>query len=305
MLILIAHTIRNRATSMANACCEVDATCRWAITGTPIQNRITDLGSLLEFLKVYPFSNPKIFDSEIIKPFHKSSAQDISKLKRLIKCTSLCRTKAIINLPKREDKIYNLDFSSEEREYYDRTKASANQQIDDSLSSYPPQPGQYINALQKINELRLICNHGTSHSKRKQNPMLGIPQASSAWTKDIADKAFETLVCAGEAECSVCCDILASSTSEASSAERSKPTLTSCLYLICGSCHHGVGRGKHLPKCLHNPPCPSREVSFAPEAVVMKQLSNGETSTKLRTLMQHLLALNGEKRYFLSLWRRD
>lgn len=299
VLTIIAHTIRNRATSMANACCEVDATCRWAITGTPIQNRITDLGSLLGFLKVYPFSNAKIFDSEIIKPWLKSSAQDISRLKRLIKCTSICRTKSIINLPKREDKIYNLDFSFEEREYYERKKASTIQQLGNALSSCPPKPGQYINALQRLNELRLICNHGTSHSKRKQNAMLGIPQASSAWTKDIADKAFETLVCAGDAVCSVCCDILTSSTSEASTAEYSKPTLTSCLNLTCGSCLHDVERGKHVPKCFHTPPCPSREVSFAPEAVVGQAVtlpSGGETSTKLKALMQSLLALNGEKR---------
>lgn len=284
---------------MARACCEVYATCRWAVTGTPIQNRVTDLGSLLEFLHVYPFSNPKIFDTEVIKPWLKSVTPDISRLKKLINCTSLCRTKEIINLPKREDKIYNLEFSLEEREYYDKIKALTIQQIGDALSSCPTRPGQYINALQRLNELRFICNHGMEHSTRKQNPMLGVPQASGAWTKDIANKAFETLVSAGEANCSVCCDTITTSTSEASSAEHSKPTLSSCLNLICRSCLHDVARKKSIPKCHHSPPCPSREVSFVPESIkgqVEETPLIGETSTKLKALMESLRELNGEKR---------
>jgi SNF2 family DNA or RNA helicase len=297
-----AHIIRNRTTSMAQACCAVHATSRWAITGTPIQNRVTDLGSLLEFLQVYPFSNPKLFDSEIIKPWLKSTTPDISRLKRLINCISLCRTKEIIDLPKREDEIHNLDFNPEEREYYETQKARTIQQFNDALSSSPPKPGQYLNALQWLNELRLICNHGISHSKRKQNAMLGVPQASSAWTKEVADKAFETLVCAGDAVCSVCRDILTDSTGEASSSEHSKPTLTSCLNLTCGSCIHDVTRGRSVPKCSHSPPCPSREVSWDPEAAVgqvvkfLPGIDSVETSTKLKTLMTSLCALNGEKR---------
>jgi SWI/SNF-related matrix-associated actin-dependent regulator of chromatin subfamily A3 len=287
---------------MAQACCAVHATSRWAITGTPIQNRVTDLGSILEFLQVDPFSNPKLFDAEIIKPWLKSPTPDISRLKRLISCISLCRTKAIINLPKRVDKVYLLDFSPEEREYYEKQKARTIQQFNTALSFSPPKPGQYLNALQWLNELRLICNHGIGHSKRNNNAMIGVPLASSDWTKEVADKAFETLVCAGDAICSVCCDILTDGTGEASSSEHSKPTLTSCLNLTCGSCIYDVRRGRSIPKCSHSPPCPSREVSWAPESVVeqvvkhLPGINSVETSTKLKALVTSLRALNGEKR---------
>jgi SNF2 family DNA or RNA helicase len=101
-----AHIIRNRSTAMAKACCAIRASSRWAMTGTPTQNRLADLGSLLEYLQLYPFSNPKVFDAEIIKPWLKSSYKDISRLKKLINYVALRRTKTNIDLPPRKDEIH-------------------------------------------------------------------------------------------------------------------------------------------------------------------------------------------------------
>ena len=38
-----AHTIKNERTIMATSCCRLDATYRWCMTATPIQNRIEEL----------------------------------------------------------------------------------------------------------------------------------------------------------------------------------------------------------------------------------------------------------------------
>ncbi|GAA5961333.1 hypothetical protein JCM3765_004377 [Sporobolomyces pararoseus] len=45
-----AHTIKNHKTKKAEACCEVKARFRWALTGTPIQNSVDDLFSIFKFL---------------------------------------------------------------------------------------------------------------------------------------------------------------------------------------------------------------------------------------------------------------
>lgn len=49
-----AHVIRNRSTKKYKAMADLSASIRWCITGTPIQNSLRDLGSLVEFLRV-PF----------------------------------------------------------------------------------------------------------------------------------------------------------------------------------------------------------------------------------------------------------
>lgn len=290
---------------MAKAACAVNATNRWAITGTPIQNRVTDFSSLVEYLKIYPFSLPKVFDTEIAKPWLKSSDKDVTRMKKLVNCISLCRTKAIIDLPKREDLIRYLKFSPEEEDCYNKAKERTIRKIDAALCSNPLQSSQYLNALQWLNELRLLCNHGLVHSNREVNKIVSVtPHETQTWNKSTANKAFETIVCANEAICSVCGNVLSDGAGEGSNSENPRPYLAKCLTLTCGSCIKDSPSGQPVPTCSHLPLCKSVEVSWTPD--VPFDTGRGKTlpvipeehiSTKLRTLMVDLQTCpQGEKR---------
>ncbi|CZR65227.1 uncharacterized protein PAC_15127 [Phialocephala subalpina] len=307
-----AHTIRNRSTAMAKAACAVNATNRWAITGTPIQNRVTDFSSLLEYLKIYPFSNPKVFDTEIAKPWlNKTGDKDITRMKKLVNCMSLCRTKAIIDLPRRQDSIRKLSFSPEEQEYYDKVKEGTIRKLDAAISTNPLQPGQYLNALQWLNELRLICNHGLVHSNREVHKTVSIvPQDTHVWNKSTANKAFETIVTANQASCSVCGNVLSDGAGQGTSSENPKPYLAKCLTLTCGSCIKDSPTGQRLATCRCIPLCKSVEVSWTPD--VATSVGKGKTlpdvpeehiSTKLKTLLEDLQTCpEGEKSVVFSYW---
>lgn len=52
-----AHRIKERNTSTARSAFALTAEYRWCLTGTPLQNRVGDLYSLLRFLRVSPFCN--------------------------------------------------------------------------------------------------------------------------------------------------------------------------------------------------------------------------------------------------------
>ena len=64
-----AHTIKNRSTLVAQGCNRIDATRRWCVTGTPMQNGIQDLYSLIKFLNHQPWSVPLWWNRAIKKPF--------------------------------------------------------------------------------------------------------------------------------------------------------------------------------------------------------------------------------------------
>ena len=51
-----AHRVRNKRTRRFKSIMGLKADLKWCITGTPIQNRLSDLFSLILFLEIYPFS---------------------------------------------------------------------------------------------------------------------------------------------------------------------------------------------------------------------------------------------------------
>jgi SWI/SNF-related matrix-associated actin-dependent regulator of chromatin subfamily A3 len=295
---------------MARAACSVSATNRWAITGTPIQNRVSDFSSLLEFLKLRPFSTAKVFDDEIAKPWLKSADRDSTRMKKLISYISLCRTKRILDLPKREDLVVKLTFSPEEQEQYDRAKERTFRKFDDALSSNPLKSGQYLNALQWLNELRLLCNHGLVPRGDATKTYAINLQDTQTWTKPTANKAFEAIVCANEAVCSLCGNVLSGGAGEALDSESSKPHLSKCLTLTCGSCIKDSPSGQPLQTCLHRPLCKSVEVTWSPGVApaaakerVLPAIPEEHIPTKLRALLNALLTCpEGEKRYDSVLW---
>ena len=50
-----AHVIRNPKSGVSQSVCRLRAVRRWAVTGTPVQNKELDMYALLRFLRVSPF----------------------------------------------------------------------------------------------------------------------------------------------------------------------------------------------------------------------------------------------------------
>ena len=63
-----AHTIKNAATEVNKACCSIIAERRWALTGTPIQNSLNDMQSLVKFLNHEPWNEARWWKKTISDP---------------------------------------------------------------------------------------------------------------------------------------------------------------------------------------------------------------------------------------------
>ncbi|RYP58607.1 hypothetical protein DL770_010394 [Monosporascus sp. CRB-9-2] len=150
-----AHEIKDLSTSKARAACALRASCRWAVTGTPIQNRLSELFSLFYFLRLNPYCEKRSFDEGITNPWLRGEERGLQALVKLLGYTMLRRSRNAIILPGRQDHRRFLKFSAQEQHAYDVAKQKAIECLEDALVSSKPQKG-YSNALQKINALRVI-----------------------------------------------------------------------------------------------------------------------------------------------------
>jgi SWI/SNF-related matrix-associated actin-dependent regulator of chromatin subfamily A3 len=132
------------------------------MTGTPIQNKLTDFASIAKFLKVYPYCDRKIFDKEILAPWqnpHGVDPQGFLRLKALVRAITISRTKRVVQLPPRIDEIHRLDFAPVEREKYEAAKTQSRTLLEEAISSGTHETKTF-NVFRLLNILRLICNHG-------------------------------------------------------------------------------------------------------------------------------------------------
>ncbi|PWY97431.1 hypothetical protein BCV70DRAFT_195468 [Testicularia cyperi] len=128
-----AHNIKNRCTMNARACCDLVSRRRWALTGTPIINRLTDLFSLLKFLRVEPWGDFSFFNSFVCKPFQARSTKALDVVQVILESVLLRREKRmkdkdgrpIVELPPKTVEVKNLEFSPLERRIYDNVYRKA------------------------------------------------------------------------------------------------------------------------------------------------------------------------------------
>lgn len=155
----IAHFIRDSSTKRAKAVFALEAERRWCLTGTPIQNRISDLIGLVKFLRTHPLQSQTKFQAEIINPLKNNDPSGLSRLRSMLRVIMLRRTNEILTLPPREDTVQHLDLSAPERELYEISRDESRSLLDTTLRENTYKRGFSI--MQSFLRQRQICNHGT------------------------------------------------------------------------------------------------------------------------------------------------
>ncbi|XP_053313841.1 transcription termination factor 2 [Spea bombifrons] len=118
-----AHNIKNPKVQTSIAVCKLRAGARWAVTGTPIQNNLLDMYSLLRFLRCSPFDEFKLWKNQV----DNGSKKGGERLNILTKSLLLRRTKdqldhtgrPLVLLPQRRSELHRLKLSAQERSVYD------------------------------------------------------------------------------------------------------------------------------------------------------------------------------------------
>jgi SNF2 family DNA or RNA helicase len=179
-----AHTIKNRNAKSTKACYDLRSIYRWCLSGTPMQNNLDELQSLVKFLRIKPYDDIREWKDHIELPMKNGKGDvAIQRLHSVLRCFMKRRTKEILKQPgalnaggKKADengkegsaatdfkiterKVVPVEakFSPAERRFYDRLE----QRTDRSIESMLRNQGKvnYANALVLLLRLRQVCNH--------------------------------------------------------------------------------------------------------------------------------------------------
>jgi superfamily II DNA or RNA helicase len=128
-----AHTIKNRATKMSQAAMCLRADARIALTGTPLQNYLSELWNLFQFIDPGLLGSYESFSHDFITPIESDRDQERQALlRRIIRPFLLRRTKAevIDELPEKTEITRRIQLTPDERIAYEAMRIEAQQQVE-------------------------------------------------------------------------------------------------------------------------------------------------------------------------------
>ena len=166
-----AQWIKNKATKASLAACYLQAEYRWCLTGTPMQNSVDELYSLIRFLRIPPYSSLEKFNRDFSRPLKAKNSSGNSKenamhqLQALLKAIMLRRTKdskidgkPILQLPEKTIEEQHAAFSKDEHEFYQALESRAKITFNKYLKAGTV-GRNYSNALVLLLRLRQACCH--------------------------------------------------------------------------------------------------------------------------------------------------
>lgn len=155
-----SQNIKNTAAQTTAAVMVLDARHRFALSGTPMENNLTELYSLFRFLNPTMFGSLDDFNASYTTPIQKYGDKDASEsLRRKIFPFILRRLKKDVldDLPDRIDQTLYVEMSENQKRLYDQRRLSYKKQIDEAIARDGVQKSQFL-MFQALSELRRIAS---------------------------------------------------------------------------------------------------------------------------------------------------
>ena len=172
-----AHSIKNRNAKATKACCGLNSEYRWCLTGTPMQNNLDELQSLIHFLRIKPWEDLTVWKEQVTTPMSQGrGGLAIRRLQYFLKAFMKRRTKEILKaegglgakseatgqpdngfkITQRIIEKVEVEFSPQEQEFYDNLEDRAGKSLENMMGG---KSLNYASALTLLLRLRQVCNH--------------------------------------------------------------------------------------------------------------------------------------------------
>ena len=127
-----AQAVKNHRSKTWDALRDVEADCRFAITGTPLENNLMELWSILSLTAPGMFPYAEAFRTAVAQPIEQQADPDaLPALLRRIRPVVLRRTKELVaaELPPKQVQVVEVELSPQHRQLYDTHLARERQRL--------------------------------------------------------------------------------------------------------------------------------------------------------------------------------
>ncbi len=153
-----AQFVKNHHSKTHQAARLLDVPFKLAITGTPMENNLMELWSLLSITVPGLFPSPKVFETYFRKPIESGQADDLLPvLRRRIKPVLLRRTKSQVvrELPAKSEQVLTIGLGAKHRKIYDTRLARERQKVLGLLGDWEKNRFQIFRSLTLLRQLSL------------------------------------------------------------------------------------------------------------------------------------------------------
>ncbi|XP_010243463.1 PREDICTED: putative SWI/SNF-related matrix-associated actin-dependent regulator of chromatin subfamily A member 3-like 2 isoform X3 [Nelumbo nucifera] len=314
-----AHTIKSLRSQISMAAAALTADRRWCLTGTPIQNNLEDIYSLLRFLKVEPWGNWAWWNKLVQKPFEEGDERGLKLVQSILRSMMLRRTKfstdregrPILVLPPADIQVIYCELTEAEKDFYEalfkRSKVKFDQFVEQGRVLH-----NYASILELLLRLRQCCDHPflvmsrgdtqefSDLNKLAKRFLKGDKHATEGESNDVPSRAYiqevvEELRRGEKGECPICLESFEDA------------VLTPCAHRLCRECllaswrNHASGLCPVCRKTINRQDLITAPTDNRFQIDIEK---NWVESSKVAVLLQELehLRSSGSKSIVFSQW---
>jgi superfamily II DNA or RNA helicase len=152
-----AQAIKNATSQTAQAAFDLDGAFRVALSGTPVENRLEELWSVMHFANPGLLGGLRDFQQRYSEPIGNGNAEAGARLRSKIRPFVLRRMKkeVVPELPPRTDSILHVELDETERAIYDAVRVAAKKDVAEKLAH----GGSVLAALEALLRLRQAACH--------------------------------------------------------------------------------------------------------------------------------------------------
>jgi superfamily II DNA or RNA helicase len=154
-----AQHIKNPAAKVAQAACKLDATHRLCLSGTPVENHLGELWSLMRFLIPGFLGSQETFNKRFRNPIEKDGCPERNAaLKTRVAPLILRRTKDQVatELPPKTELIHLVELHTAQKDLYETVRAAMDKRVRQAMAARGNDGFQMV-FLDALLKLRQIC----------------------------------------------------------------------------------------------------------------------------------------------------